>query len=129
MQKLSAIENGEEDSDAPDDEGEWAGIVEPETAERIPSDEEYVDEDKYTTVTVEPMDDASDAAEDEEAEAARAKAARIASGNGAVVKKKREKDQKPKKKKFRYETKAERQMGRAKQKSKNHKAKLKREGG
>ena len=52
---------GVESTDS-DDEDEWGGILEENgaeaaEAEQLPDDEEYVDEDKYTTVTVEAMGD------------------------------------------------------------------------
>lgn len=123
-------------SDAESESEEWSGIgdaVEP-VAEVMPDDEEYVDEDKYTTVTVEPMDGekASEDKEDDPEESAEAVEVIKDDGNTEVVPKKRiwKKDgqSKAKKRKFRYESKAERQATRQKQKSKNHKAKLRRTG-
>ena len=108
---------------------EWEGIeeVEPEVAQ----DEEYVDEDKYTTVTVEAMKDPRDESED----AAESKKAvgenRTANGGSQAPKKRiwnKEDKAKSKKKKFRYESKAERSITRQKQKSKNHAAKIRRTG-
>lgn len=101
----------------------------------LPSDEEFVDEDKYTTVTVEAMDGEGDDAvgEDDDEEGVAVKtAASIAEGKPKVAKKRvSSKDgqaKAKKKKKFRYESKAERKSTREKQKSKNHKAKLRRTG-
>jgi ribosomal RNA-processing protein 17 len=96
--------------------------------EPIDHEEEYIDEDRYTTVTVEEVGVSKDglhtAAEDEEDElegkkkaAAAAKAAKEAKANP-----KKQWPKKEKKKPFRYETKTERKIGRAKQKSSNKKA-------
>lgn len=111
-------------------EKDWEGVAEavPEVAE----DEEYVDEDKFTTVTVEAMEAPGERRGDDD----------TAMGDGkksgalreiVVEKKKRpwSKDSgtaAKKKKKFRYESKAERQMTRQKQKSKSSAAKSRRMG-
>ena len=114
----------------------------------IPVDHEaeYIDEDRYTTVTVEEMDlskegihKAEQAAQEEEVDSEE----KLDQVNGAVkaedakpskkiwTKQKPadgEKRPKKKKKKFRYESKAERKFTRAKEKSKNSKqAKARRE--
>ena len=101
----------------------------------IPQEEgEFVDEDKYTTVTVEPMgelggDTAADSDEDKTAAVAKMDSDR---GEAKPAKRKPwSKDGKPaakKKRSFRYESKFERQATRQKQKSKNHAAKLRRTG-
>ena len=108
---------------------EWEGIeeVEPEFAQ----DEEYVDEDKYTTVTVEAMKDPRDESEDD-AESKKVVGENRTANGGSQARKKRiwskEDKAKSKKKKFRYESKAERSVTRQKQKSKNHAAKIRRTG-
>ncbi|KAK3700105.1 hypothetical protein LTR37_016108 [Vermiconidia calcicola] len=113
----------------------WAGVdeVAAPVAPEVAQDEEYVDEDKYTTVTVEAMDGED---EDEE-EAAHAKtkeeeARKAKADEAAKASKKRiwNKDgqTKAKKKKFRYESKAERSATRQKQRKKNHAAKERRTG-
>ena len=96
-------------------------------------DEEYVDEDKYTTVTVEAMGSRSPSPEANDGSRPLGPDSTAASLPPSTTKKRaREKladdKRKPRKKKFRYETKAERSATRAKQKSKNHKAKLRRVG-
>lgn len=118
-------ENGEEAFEGFDD---GAGEQE-QKVEVLPDDEEYVDEDKYTTVTVEPMGEPGDEEEDKDGKTAESKAASVATSkpDDKPAKKKRPwaKDgdsKKVKKKKFRYESKAERAVTRQKQKSKNHKA-------
>lgn len=125
-------EEGDEDEDA----GEWAGIE--DAAEAVRDEDEYVDEDKYTTVTVEPM--AGEESEDEESKAKAAAAAKErenAESNSKSAPKKRPWSKnktddgkgKPKKKKFRYETKAERQITRQKQKNSSRAAKARRKAG
>lgn len=115
-------------SDAEDDEAEqeWDGIA--EEAPKPDGVDEYVDEDKFTTVTIETMDDDPrkwNGGEDEE------EVTVVKEGeegvDGADGKKRVWTKEKPKKKsgpkerkkKFRYESKAERQQTRAKQRSKN----------
>lgn len=94
-------------------------------------DEEFVDEDKFTTVTVEAMGDPRDGLDDEsEAENPKTKEA-VTNGEMKAPKKRvgnKEGKAKQKKRKFRYESKAERQVTRQKIKSKNHAAKLRRKG-
>ena len=110
-------------------EEDWEGIEEgkPEVAQ----DEEYVDEDKYTTVTVEAMKDPRDASEDD-AEPKKAGGYQTAANGRSKIPKKRtwnkEDKAKSKKKKFRYESKAERSIAKQKQKSKNHAAMIRRKG-
>ena len=110
------------------EEAEWTGIE--DGVAEAGQDEEYVDEDKYTTVTVEAMGEAKESEEDAKPEAAKVRA-KIANGDPKPPKKRpwsKESQPKQKKKKFRYESKAERSATRQKQKSKNHAAKLRREG-
>ncbi|GAB7349506.1 hypothetical protein MBLNU459_g0214t1 [Dothideomycetes sp. NU459] len=115
-----------------DDEGdEWNGIA-ADLEPAIDGVDEYVDEDKFTTVTIEAMDDAkafvdgtpSDA--DVERERARvAEKIRLQKEADEAKRKKQsrwKKDDgtlKQKKKKFRYESKGERQQTRRKQSAKN----------
>lgn len=120
--------------DEESEEDEWDGLPD---AQPIPEDEDYVDEDKYTTVTVSAMED--DALEEEEEEEARAAAAvalkKKAEEEEAAARKKKggrkgldSSKKKEKKKKFRYESKAERKVTRFKQKAKNAKAAKARKG-
>jgi ribosomal RNA-processing protein 17 len=103
--------------------------------------DEYVDEDKYTTVTIEAMDDAKALAQgsddDDDDDQARAKTcvkditeAKDGAKKRTVWLKGKKVDFKdlPKKKKFRYESKGERKQTRDKQRSKNSAAKKAREG-
>jgi ribosomal RNA-processing protein 17 len=128
-------DGGSEDEEEEDDEEvEWGGLdggaeARP-TKPTIPmegQEDEYVDEDRYTTVTVEPMSvhDNNDAKEDVDPEDA------VPAQEGTEddgKKKKRiwtkekppsDKKKKPKKAKFRYESKADRKSIRTKQSLKN----------
>lgn len=97
--------------------------------EPVNREEEYIDEDKYTTVTVESVgisktgfERAGDESEDEEVEGDEENKDSGGEGGDAGKKKREWTKEKPKsekskkkKKKFRYETKAERKMTRMKQ--------------
>lgn len=104
-----------------EEEDSWEGIADDvPVVEAVDHEEEYIDEDKYTTVTVEAVDISKDGfsksrGEDSEDESDKEPPALV------------EKDEKPKKvwpkkapkKKFRYESKAERKVTRGKQKAGN----------
>ncbi|KAI9042261.1 rRNA-processing protein RRP17 [Aspergillus affinis] len=121
-------DESESGSDDEEENQEWEGFAEPPA---VDYEAEYIDEDKYTTVTVEEMDpsregllksqkddDSSEA--DEQTEAA--PEAEIK--QSAEPTKKRISDNKApkkKKKKFRYESKEDRKLTRAKQRQSNHK--------
>ena len=126
-----ANKDSDDDSSAAEDEEEWGGIASPPRPS-IDGVDEYVDEDKYTTVTIEAMDDAKAFAKDSDDE----EQTTVVKGDtetkeGDVVKKKMvwskgkkvDPKSKPKKKKFRYESKGERKETRNKQKAKNAAAK------
>ena len=122
------LSENESVSEVNGDEVEWDGIDE-KKAEDL-QDEEFVDEDKYTTVTVEAMADPRDEADqDAESKAAAVKALQT-NGDAKKSRSKWKKDNKAKskKRKFRYESKAERSATRQKQKSKNHAAAVRRKG-
>ena len=114
------------------DAAEW---IEPDgTGPEFERDEEdFVDEDKYTTVTVEPMGESADSNEDDEKPVNGTVKPTDGRNNTAAPKEKLQskytKAASKKKKKFRYESKAERAATRSKQKSKNHAAKIRRTGG
>lgn len=113
----------EEKSDGDgEDEEEWGGIEDEEAEEEAPElvdhEEEYIDEDKYTTVTVEGIEISKNGitrtADEEDSDDG------IHEEKGKVIKEEKVKKvwpKKPRKKKFTYETKAERKMTRQKQKS------------
>jgi ribosomal RNA-processing protein 17 len=135
---LSSEDEG--DSNLSDSEIMWDGITPNPAASLVAAireedaEAEYIDEDRYTTVTVEPMKLSSDEEEEDEevdyaaldaAKASELHAKRNIKGKpwlkrdaeGNVVK-----ANKVKKKKFRYESKAERAVTARKQRSKNAKA-------
>jgi ribosomal RNA-processing protein 17 len=105
-----------------DEEGEvWGGIEEEEdkVEEVLDREEEYVDEDRWTTVTVEAVDISKEGfkkvREDEDEEVSQLVVAEKDDGG----KEKKKWPKKEKKKKFRYESKAERKFTRGKQKAGN----------
>ncbi|KAG9196344.1 hypothetical protein G6011_01465 [Alternaria panax] len=123
---LDDIVGGETSGDDDDgDEEEFTGFQEPEP---INQEDEYVDEDKYTTVTIEsvgiskagfsrPGEEDEEAAAKRKAEEERKKAEEEAEGKKRVWTKawpKNSERPKKKKKKFRYETKTERKAERMK---------------
>ncbi|KAK5129392.1 hypothetical protein LTR16_002194 [Cryomyces antarcticus] len=130
--RKAAGDSSGEDSQIEGDDGErreeWTGIEEPPEINR---EDEYVDEDRYTTVTVETMDVSREslqkAGEEERGGGVCGLADSVAKPsavNGRTTKKRiwtkdkpADAKQKPKKKKFRYESKAERKVTRQKQKS------------
>jgi ribosomal RNA-processing protein 17 len=111
------------DTDAEDDENEFQGFDE-ELPPPIDREEEYIDEDRYTTVTVESVDvnksgfskpDGEDGSKEDGDET------KDADGKKRVWTKENPKKDRPKKRKvkFRYETKSERKITRFKERSKN----------
>lgn len=104
-------------------EGEsWEGIQDEPMHEVLDHEEEYIDEDRYTTVTVEEVDVTKEGlsktvneSEDEDAkDQQKYKVTEASTKKGKKVWPK-----KLKKKKFRYETKTERKIARVKQKAGN----------
>lgn len=98
----------------------WGGIEDEREVEVVDHEEEYVDEDRYTTVTVEAVDISKDGLH------------RVVEGSDSepteyvlmkpdekVSQAKKKWPKKEKKKKFRYESKAERKVTRSKQKAGN----------
>ncbi|KAG9940953.1 hypothetical protein KCU85_g9785, partial [Aureobasidium melanogenum] len=129
-------DSDDETSAAEDEEEEWDGIASPPRPS-IDGVDEYVDEDKYTTVTIEAMEDAKAFTQDSDDEEQTTVVKDDADGkDGNVVKKKTvwskgkkvDPKSKPKKKKFRYESRGERKEARVKQKAKNAAAKKARTG-
>ncbi|ORY72012.1 nucleolar protein 12-domain-containing protein [Pseudomassariella vexata] len=107
-------------SDTSDGEAEeWDGIPDAPIDEPVDHEEEYIDEDRYTTVTIESVSVDRDglhkpAEEISEEEAAERKALEEARQAAAAAKSKPTHPPKQKKPKFRYETKAERLVNRRK---------------
>ncbi|KAI0430843.1 nucleolar protein 12-domain-containing protein [Xylaria sp. FL1042] len=119
------IESEEDDSSGDDTAEEWTGFQ--DTAgqqDTIDHEEEYVDEDRYTMVTVESVNVSKDgltSSRPDEEESADEEEDRDKSVE-AQPEKRRDKNRdttKKKKQKFRYETKLERQITNIKQKAKN----------
>ena len=145
----SAEEEDEDGKDGAEADGEGNPEVQHEVVEDARHEDEYIDEDKYTTVTVEPMEgsenDESDSAASEDEDRADSRKVKKATTRDVVlpdgtVKKKRiwtkekpstskvKKKEKPKK--FRYESKVERRATKAKQSARNSSAaKARRSGG
>ncbi len=119
-------------------DGEWDGIKDDDKpVEPVDHEEEYIDEDKYTTVTIEEVDVDKDGihtlAEEERAAAAAKKRAEAAAKKAEEdgkndLRMKKQWPKKEKKKPFRYESKIERKMGREKQRNKNKKQAAARKG-
>lgn len=138
MDLLKKEDEGSEDSESDDEAEEWEGIAEPPP---VDYEAEYIDEDKYTTVTVEEMDSSREGllkygnegesdgrSEQEEGKQTQKTPETDAGSKAAATKKKPQNDKTKKKKKFRYESKEDRKVGHAKQKlSKSKKAKARRE--
>jgi ribosomal RNA-processing protein 17 len=103
------------------DDGDWEGIKDEEpiieVVEPVDREEEYVDEDRYTVVTVEAVDVTKDGLSKVEAvESDTEQAPKLVE---RIEKPKKVWPKKPLKKKFTYETKTERKLARGKQKAGN----------
>jgi len=113
---------GLDDEDTTEDEG-WGGIQDDIVKEVIDHEEEYVDEDRYTTVTIEAVDVSKEGlhkvAEEEESDDTMNAEVEVAKPEGKGEKGKKVWPKKPRKQKFRYESKAERKATRGKQKAGN----------
>ena len=128
-EETSGSSDSNPDQDDESDQ-EWEGFVEPPA---VDYEAEYIDEDKYTTVTVEEMDPSREGLRksvhhddsDEETEDEQNPSAASATEPEPKPTKKARKPSadKPKKKKqqFRYESKGERKLARAKQRLSNSK--------
>ena len=121
------------ESEGEEEDGDAFGGFPDEPIQPVDLEEEYIDEDKYTTVTIEAVNvdkdgmhkpDAEEGDDDEEDddEDGEGKKAGKAKEDAAPEKSKKEWPKKPKKKKFRYETKIERKLTEAKRKVKAAKA-------
>ncbi len=105
-----------------DEEGEvWGGIREEEPAktEVLDREEEYVDEDRWTTVTVEAVDISKEGLKKVREEGHEDEVPELAVEKQDGKEEKKKWPKKEKKKKFRYESKAERKFTRGKQKAGN----------
>ncbi|KAF2657291.1 hypothetical protein K491DRAFT_756891 [Lophiostoma macrostomum CBS 122681] len=129
--KKAANGNLSETGDTSDND-EWEGFEEP-VVDVVNQEDEYIDEDKYTTVTIESVgisrdgfekagvDEDSDGDGEGEGDKENGGEGGIAGGKKRVWTKEKPKTDRPKKrkKKFRYESKAERKATRMKQGAKN----------
>ncbi|ROW09011.1 hypothetical protein VMCG_02687 [Cytospora schulzeri] len=117
-----------ESGDSDKSEDEWDGLEDAEPApalEPVDHEEEYIDEDLYTTVKIEAVSVDRDGlhnkaeleAADEEGEEKDRKKRQGAAGSAASSKKGRNDDPRKKKKKFRYESKLERSLSARKNKA------------
>lgn len=129
-------DGGEEEAEDKEEQSEWNGIAEPEPVDHTA---EYIDEDKYTTVTVEEIDptrdgfgsdsDSGSESEDGEKEKGDKEGDETTESQLQKNKKKRtwskdapDKPKKLKKKRnFKYETKDERRVSRFKERTGNRK--------
>lgn len=102
------------------DDKEWDGFEDDVVPEVIDHEEEYIDEDKYTTVTIEAVDVSKEGlkrvVDDEESEDTLEAEVKPVEKEDTG---KKQWPKKPRKKKFRYETKVERKITRGKQKAGN----------
>ena len=135
LKRLRDEDKSDNDPESEDEEGEegWEGIEEPPA---VDYEAEYIDEDKYTTVTVEEMDASREGLrksvreDDPEEEKEKEPVVETAEPEKKPKKSWRSNSDKPKtkKKKFRYESKGERRLTQAKQRlSKSKKATARRE--
>ncbi|KAL3463151.1 nucleolar protein 12-domain-containing protein [Aspergillus heterothallicus] len=135
LKKLKETEESGEDqntSSDDNDDDEWNGIAEPPP---VDYEAEYIDEDKYTTVTVEEIDpskggflQADEDSADERSEKPNVAEEVMSEQKPEKTRKNSETKPKKKKKKFRYESKEERKVTRMKERQSNHrKAKARRE--
>ena len=118
-------EDAEEDSQG-EGSDEWDGFPDQPNLEMVDHEEEYIDEDRYTTVTVESVSVSRDgfekpvvrgaAGDDEEADEGK-------DGQDGATDTSKTKDMRPKKtkKKFRYESKLDRKLTERKQRMKKAK--------
>lgn len=127
--KVAGLEGDSETDDSDKDEDEWNGFDEAPQApalEAVDHEEEYIDEDLYTTVKVEAVSVDRDglhnkselkAVEDDSDEHSAADDTESKNAKGGSSSEGRKDHPKKKKKKFRYETKVVRQMTNRKNKA------------
>lgn len=114
----------EEEEESGEKQDEWDGFPDKPELDIVDHEEEYIDEDRYTTVKVESVSVSRDGlskpgqADDEAEEEARMKREEAEKREAEEEKDKKPSWQKKKKKKFRYESKIERQLTDRKHKAK-----------
>lgn len=119
---------GEEEASDEEGTGEWGGFQDTPALEPVDHEEEYIDEERYTTVTVESVNVSKDGLTSSKPEDSSDENEETAGKDGArppPVGKEKNRPPKHKKPKFRYETKSERQVTRRKQKAAKDKKKPK----
>lgn len=114
----------DDEAESAEEEGEWDGFPDKPDLDIVDHEEEYIDEDRYTTVKVESVSVSRDGfskpnQSDDEAEEEARRKREEAEKNEAEAKHNKPSWQKKKKKKFRYESKIERQLTERKQKAKS----------
>lgn len=124
LQESGAAGAHEEEEGSSEDGEAWEGFPDRPELEMLDHEEEYIDEDRYTTVTVESVNVSRDGFEkpvmhdsEDEKDEAKAETEKPA----APAAREESRPSKPKKKKFRYENKFERRLTDSKQRAKNHK--------
>ena len=141
MEELNASSGDEDDKSGEEDGEEWNGIAEPEP---VDYEAEYVDEDKYTTVTVEEIDLAKGRGLGDENESESEQSGDEGKGEGGDSQSKKDGETKKrriwtkenpnptkkrkKKRNFKYESRDERKVSRAKERAKNSKQAKERRG-
>lgn len=116
--------DADNDSNASDEEEEWEGFADPIVPEEINREEEYIDEDKYTTVTIESVGISKEGFEKAGGEKKDEKDGEDEKKKKRVWTVEKPKRTRPtvKKKKFRYESPADRKAARMKIGAKNRAA-------
>lgn len=123
-QAEQAGQDGDEDSEDGTEDEAWDGFEDSPALEPVDQQQEYIDEDLYTTVTVESVSVDREGLHKplEEAERREREAqSKKAMEEGDAANKDKKERPKKKKKKFTYETKFERQIADRKQKAKKAK--------
>ncbi|KAI1776100.1 nucleolar protein 12-domain-containing protein [Hypoxylon cercidicola] len=110
--------DGEEASD--EEAEEWGGFQDTPALEPVDHEEEYIDEERYTTVTIESVNVSKDGLSSSRPEDSSDENEEVAGKDGTQPppgSKEKNRPPKQKKPKFRYETKSERQLNKRKQKA------------
>lgn len=113
---------GGEQETSDDGTNEWGGFQDTPALEPVDHEEEYIDEERYTTVTIESVNVSKDGLtsskpEDDSSEEDQGTAADDDSQHPPAGSKEKVGPPKKKKQKFRYESKSERQLNQRRQKA------------
>ncbi|KAK6219136.1 hypothetical protein LQW54_002385 [Pestalotiopsis sp. IQ-011] len=125
LREAARAGNVSDQDDSDEEKDEWQGLPDGPTDEPLDHEEEYIDEDKYTSVTVESVSVSRDGLHkpeeepdtEDEAEKERREALARAAKEEAAARPKKQKKQK-----FRYESRLDRSIANKKQKIKKLKA-------